>query len=98
MQPETLALTSLAVSGTIGVMDKFLPDLAHVRQRSDPTTVMNVRMGEVAVGAWALGMGAYLAWVVKSKHPMALAMSGLALVVLVYETALHSTTALEGEG
>lgn len=74
-------------------MDKFLPDLHQVRQASDPTTVLNVRMGELAVGAWVIGSGAYLTWACKSKHPIMLAAAGLGLVVAVYESALRSRAA-----
>ena len=86
-------MAAFAVPATVAVMDKFLPPLHEVRQRSDQTMAMNVRMGEVALAAWVVGVGAYITWTMRSRHPLILAGAGLALVVAVYESALASRTA-----
>lgn len=90
-------MAAFAVPATVAVMDKFLPSLHEVRQRSDQTMVMNVRMGEIALGAWVLGVGAYITWALRSRHPLILAGAGLALVVVAYESALASRTAQREE-
>lgn len=96
VSPEQIGMAAFAVPATVAVMDKWLPALHEVRHRSDATMALDVRMGEIALGAWLVGVGAYLTWALRSRHPIILAGAGLALIVAVYETALSSRTAQEG--
>lgn len=90
--PDVLGPASLAASQSITAFQFFLPKLSDVRKvdaSSNPEIVGDVRMGEVAAIALALGVGAITSSLSQSPVPMFAAVVMVAILVCVYEAALR---------
>lgn len=88
------SLGMMAVTQGVSAFNAFLPDLATVRKSSiaDRETVATVRTGEFAGVAITLAIGAMCSHFSRDAQPVLLALVISAVMVAVYENALHLET------
>lgn len=95
-----MADASAGISVTVASMmmsgfTAFLPTLREVRQGSkdDPKMVNDVRYGQFAAGAMAVGIGIMMSWLSGSRTPLYVAIFATLLYGIIYEMALRNTGA-----
>lgn len=89
---------ALAAGQTIAGFSTFLPRLSEVRKANagaEPEIIGDVRLGEVAATAIALGVGAIASALSKSPVPMYAAAFIALVLIVVYETALRGDRLFE---
>jgi len=80
-------LATVAVAGATAVKD-HTPDAAIVT-RTDPSDAGDVRHGQVAGVAIAVGIGGAVALVIGDHRPLLVAVAAAVAAALVYEWLLH---------
>lgn len=92
---------SLAAGQTMTGFLAFLPRLSEVRKANagaEPEIVGDVRLGEVAASAVALGVGAIASSLSGSPIPLYAAALVALIVITVYEIALRGDRVMEPRG
>ena len=82
-----VAVTGMMMSG----FTTFLPPLREVRQTSphDATMAHDVRYGQCAAAALAVGIGSLMAWLTGSSVPLYVSIFAAGLYAGIYELALR---------
>jgi hypothetical protein len=95
MNESVLGIAVLALTQAVTVFHQFLPPLTDVRRSdsSNPSQVMDVRIGEAASVALTLGIGSILSVMVKKHEPFTIAAISAAGLVAIYEYTLRSNPA-----
>lgn len=95
--PVTLSVTTVAITTAVGAFYQMLPPISEVRKRSasEPEFAADVRVGEVAASAIALGIGAIASSL--SGSPTPVLVSGIFALgfVFLYESTLRGDRPLE---
>lgn len=89
---------ALAAGQTLSSFTTFLPRLSEVRKANadqDSGMVGDVRLGEVAACAIALGIGVIASSLSKSPIPMYAAAFMAVILICVYESALRGNSLFE---
>ena len=86
---DIAAVGALAVTAAVGLFRELMPGLPDVRRSSDPEMAVDVRTGYVAGTALTVGVGAVLAYLLKTHIPLTLAMIIAAGLTVVYEIVLR---------
>jgi hypothetical protein len=86
---DIAAVGALAVTAAVGLFRELMPDLPDVRRSSDPEMATDVRTGYVAGSALTLGIGAVLAYLLRTHIPFTLALLIAAGLTIVYEIVLR---------
>lgn len=92
---------SLAAGQTISGFLAFLPRLSDVRKANagaEPDIVGDVRLGEVAASAMAIGVGVIASSLSGSPVPMYAAAFVAVILIAVYEIALRGDRVMEPKG
>lgn len=92
---------SLAAGQTLSGFITFLPRLSEVRKANasaEPSIVGDVRLGEVAASAIAIGVGVIASSLSGSPIPMYSAALVAVIVICVYEAALRGDRIMEPKG
>lgn len=92
---------SLAAGQTLSSFMAFLPRLSEVRKANadtDSDLVGDVRLGEVAASAIAIGVGVIASSLSKSPVPMYAAAFVALILIVVYEIALRGDRVMEPKG
>lgn len=81
----------MVLGQTITSFTTFLPSLADVRKAGPDNADMagDVRLGEIAAGALALGIGAIASSLLGDPTPILVAAVMVVALIFVYETALR---------
>jgi hypothetical protein len=91
MDTQLTSVSLLAVTSSISLFPQLLPDLPTVRKTvSDPATINDVRMGEVAAAALAVAIGITGSTLTKSPIPATLAIVSALALVCMYESVLQT--------
>jgi hypothetical protein len=91
---QTISVTLLAVTSTIGVYTSLLPPFKEVRQAvNDPATTNDVHMAEMAAGAVAVAVGLTASSLAGSPVPAMASVVAAVSIALMYESVLRSTPA-----
>ena len=101
MASEALGPATLALSQTIGAFQFFLPHLSEVRKHTpedDPSLAGDVRLGEVAACALAMGVGIITSSLTGSPVPLYASLVMCGVLIAVYETSLRKDHPLEPRG
>lgn len=93
---DVLGPATLAAGQSISAFTAFLPRLTDVRKASpdDPGMVGDVRLGEIAASAIAIGIGVITSSLTGSPVPMYAAAFMIVILVMVYESALRGNDLL----
>lgn len=88
---------ALAAGQTLSSFTMFLPRLTEVRKASadDPGMVGDVRLGEIAACAIAMGIGVIASSLSRSPVPMYAAAFMAVILICVYESALRGQNLFE---
>lgn len=89
---------ALAAGQTLSSFSTFLPRLSEVRKANagaEPGMVGDVRLGEVAATAIALGVGVIASSLSRSPVPMYAAAFVALILIAVYEVALRGDSLFE---
>ena len=88
---DVLGPASLAAGQAISAFSTFLPRLSEVRKADpgDPGMIGDVRLGEVASTAIAMGVGIITSSLTGSPIPMYAAAFMAIILILTYESALR---------
>lgn len=89
---DILGPATLAATQGFSAFSTFLPRLSDVRKANasaDPDIVGDVRLGEVAAFATAVGIGAIAASLTRSPIPVYSALFISVVLICVYESALR---------
>jgi hypothetical protein len=89
--PEAVGLSQLAMTQTITLFQQMLPKIAEVRKHdptADPEFAADVRAGEFAVSAIALGIGVTSAYMVGQPYPVYIAGIYIIGMIMLYEWML----------
>lgn len=92
---------SLAAGQTLSGFMTFLPRLSEVRKANagaEPEMVGDVRLGEAAATAIAIGVGAIASALSGSPIPMYAAAFVALIMIVVYEIALRGDRVMEPRG
>lgn len=92
---------SLAAGQTLSSFASFLPRLSEVRKANaaaEPDIVGDVRLGEVAASAIAIGVGVIASSLSGSPVPMYAAALVAVILIVVYEIALRGDRVMEPKG
>lgn len=79
---------SLSISQAVVAFSAFLPNFIEVGKADKEEIANEVRLGETAAVAIALGIGGLLSWLSQSAIPFVVALLMCAMLVGLYETAL----------
>jgi hypothetical protein len=88
--PELISLATLSLTQAISIFNQFLPPLTEVK-RADKTNhseATDVRVGEFASVALAVGIGAVMSTLTGNYQPLVVAVVASAGLVAIYEYAL----------
>lgn len=93
VDPSVIGPATLSITQAIGSFTTFLPKLADIRKEdgSNPEFVNDVRVGEVASVAVAVGVGAIVSSLTGSPVPTVVAVVVALGLVLMYETTLKAS-------
>jgi hypothetical protein len=88
---ELTGITTLALTQAVTIFHQFLPPLTDVRKTSmdDVSGRLDVRIGEIASAALVVGVGAILAYMVKTKEPFVVSIITAIGLVGIYEYVLR---------
>lgn len=97
--PEVTSATMLAITQSISAFHTFLPPLADVRKHdeSDRSFAADVRIGEVASVALAVGVGGIVSSLTGSPVPAGVSLLVAVGLVVLYESTLRSPIPFEGK-
>lgn len=98
---EILGPSILGITTAVGAVNSFLPNITEVRKASadgDPSFAADVRMGEVATVALAVGVGALVSSLTGSSVPVAMAVLASVGLVVLYESTLRADRPMEPKG
>lgn len=91
MNNEQASATLLSITQSVGIFSALLPHLAEVRRSAgDPSTINDVRIGEVAASALVVSIGLMASALVNSPVPAGVAVVSAVLLVAMYESVLQS--------
>lgn len=98
--PVTLSVTTVAITTAVGAFYQMLPPISEVRKRStdDPEFAADVRVGEVAASAIALGVGGIASSLSGSPTPALVSLIFAGGFIFLYESTLRGERPLEGKG
>jgi hypothetical protein len=89
--PEMFGPASMVLSQTISSFGNFLPSLSEIRKAdpNDPDIAGDVRLGEIAASALAIGVGAIAGSLLGSPVPTFIAALTAIALIVIYENALR---------
>lgn len=89
---QDVSIAALALTQTVAAFQGFLPPLVEVRRShsNDPEAIQDVRIGEAASAALALGVGFTLTSLTGSMTPAVVSLLTAVGLIIVYESALRS--------
>ena len=95
--PEMFGPASMVLSQTISSFQSFLPSLSDVRKASpdDSDIAGDVRLGEIAATALAVGIGAIASSLVGDPTPAVISAIMAVALICVYETALRGNRPMD---
>lgn len=88
--PELISLATLSLTQAISVFHQFLPPLTEVKRadKTNHTEATDVRVGEFASVALAIGVGAVMSTLSGNYEPLIIAVVASVGLVAIYEYAL----------
>lgn len=95
--PNMFGPASMVLGQTISSFTTFLPPLAEVRKAGpdDADIAGDVRLGEIAASAVAIGVGAIASSLLGDPTPTLIAALVAFALILVYETALRGNRPMD---
>lgn len=88
--PELISLATLSLTQAVSVFHQFLPPLTEVKRfdKNNSIEVTDVRVGEFASVALAIGIGAVMSTLSGNYEPLVISVIASAGLVAIYEYAL----------
>jgi|1185.fasta_scaffold06180_7 hypothetical protein len=89
--PNMFGPASMVLSQTISSFQSMLPSISEVRKASpdDPDMAGDVRLGEIAASALAIGVGAIASSLLGDPLPVLIASFVAFALIVIYEQALR---------
>lgn len=94
VDPAALGAATLSLTQAVTLFQTFLPKFTDIRKAdpADADTVRDVRIGEIGAVSLTIGIGAMASALTGSSAPAVVAVLSSAGLVLLYESALSSTS------